>query len=297
MGKVLITGGKGQLAYDCNEVLKQKHEVFLLNSRQLDISDPVAVQNRLSQLEPDYVLNCAAFTKVDSCETEKKKAWRVNAVGPENLAAGIEARGGKMIHISTDYVFDGRRRLPGGYGEADLTGPISYYGKSKLAGESVVRQRSSSFLVIRTAWLYGIGGPNFFKTMLKLAISNPEQEIKVVNDQYGSPTWTFRLAQQIDKLIDEEATGTFHATADGYASWYESALFFLEKMDVPHRIIPCTTAQYPLPAKRPANSILENKRLHQHSLSVMRNWREDMEEFAGKYRDDLLREAESESQQ
>jgi dTDP-4-dehydrorhamnose reductase len=288
MPKILITGGRGQLAHDCSLVLNAKHKVTALGSMALDISDPVAVQNCLWQYQPDIVVNCAAYTRVDDSETQKKKAWRINADGPENLAAGMEARGGRLVHISTDYVFDGRRRMPAGYTETDQTNPLSYYGRSKLAGELAVRQRNSSALIIRTAWLYGIHGNNFFKTMLRMAVQQPAREIRVVNDQYGSPTWTYRLAQQIDNLIDAEATGIYHATAEGHASWYESARFFLEKMAVPHRLTPCTTSDYPLPARRPANSILENRRLHQQALNVMGNWQQDMEEFVSLFRDELL---------
>jgi dTDP-4-dehydrorhamnose reductase len=279
MAKIVITGGRGQLAYDCDLVLREKHDIILLGAMNLDISDPVAVQNSLWKYKPDLVLNCAAYTRVDDCETEKKKAWRVNAEGPENLAAGMEARGGRVIHISTDYVFDGRRRVPTGYTETDYTNPLSYYGKTKLAGEAAVRQRNSDSLIIRTAWLYGVHGHNFFKTMLKLAMMEPGREIRVVNDQYSAPTWTHRLAEQIDALIDAEASGTYHATDEGYASWYECARFFLEQMGVEHRIAPCTTSEYPTRAHRPVNSILENRRLQQQSLNLMRDWRQDMIEF------------------
>lgn len=288
MSKILITGGRGQLAHDCALVLKAKHDVTALGAMDLDISDPVAVQNYLCRHQPDIVVNCGAYTRVDDCETQKKKAWRINVVGPENLAAGMEARGGRIVHISTDYVFDGRRRVPGGYAETDQTNPLSYYGRSKLAGESAVRQRNNSGLIIRTAWLYGICGNNFFKTMLRMAVQQPEREIRVVNDQYGSPTWTFKLAQQIATLIDAEATGIYHATAEGHASWYESARFFLEKMAVPHSLTPCTTSDYPLPARRPANSILENRRLNQHALNMMGAWQQDMEEFVSLFRAELL---------
>jgi len=289
--KIVLTGGHGQLARDCALILDRKYEVVSLGSSELDITDSDQVRDRIRDLAPDVLLNCAAYTKVDNSEIEKDIAWQVNAVGPENLAAAMKENGGLLIHLSTDYVFDGRKKYPLGYSEADIPSPLSYYGKSKLAGEQAVCKLTDRHLIIRTAWLYGMYGANFLKTMLRLAVRRPGKALQVVNDQFGSFTWTYRLALQIERLIEAEVVGTYHATAEGYASWFEGALLFLKQMNVPHNISPCSTDQYPTPAPRPINSILENRRLQKESLCLMQPWDEDIRRFVEIFREDLLKEA------
>ena len=200
----------------------------------------------------------------------------------------------KLIHISTDYVFDGLRKIPEPYVETDKTNPLSYYGLTKLEGEKAVRRITENHAILRTAWVYGIVGKNFLKTMLKLALKNPRREIKVVNDQFGSPTWSFRLAEQIEKIMVEDGRGTYHATSEGYCTWYGLATRFLERMKIAHSFLPCTTEEYPTPAKRPANSILENARLKESDLQVMKDWEEDLDQFVFLYRARLLHEAKEE---
>jgi dTDP-4-dehydrorhamnose reductase len=239
----------------------------------------------------DLVLNCAAYTAVDGCETDREQCWRVNADGPGILAAACARQGSRLIHISTDYVFDGAKPPPRGYTEEDPVGPLSRYGLSKLEGERRIREQTPDHLIIRTAWLYGIGGRNFLKTMLRLAVGNPKRPIRVVNDQFGSLTWTRRLAGQIRVLIDSGLAGTIHATAEGSGTWYEGARLFLEAMGVQFTIEPCTTAEYPTPARRPVNSILENGILKKTGLNRMVPWEEDVLEFARVHREELLAEA------
>lgn len=277
--KILITGGHGQLGTDCSHVLGQAHEVVTLDLKELDITDPDAVEGIMKQVSPDIVLNCAAFTKVDACETERELAWKVNVDGPKNLATWVNQYGGRIVHISTDYVFDGRKSPPEPYVETDETGPLSFYGRTKLEGELVIQQTDAHYAIVRTAWLYGIHGHNFLKTMLKLASTTPGREIKVVNDQFGSPTWSYRLAQQIKRIIEINGEGIFHATSEGYCTWYELAVYFLERMGVEHNIIPCSTEEYPTPATRPRNSILENKRLKNEGINIMPHWKDDVDQF------------------
>ena len=167
------------------------------------------------------------------------------------------------------------------------------YGISKLAGEKAVAEILDNYLIVRTAWLYGIGNKNFLKTMLRLAMADPNRALRVVNDQYGSLTWSWRLALQIEKLIESQLTGIFHATAEGYSTWYEGARFFLNCMQVPYNMEPCTTQEYPTPARRPANSILENGRLKASHCNLMVDWREDVRLFAERYREQLLAEAKN----
>jgi len=289
--KVIITGAYGQLGRDCRRVLSPEHAVQPLGSRDLDIADRRQVRSILEQRRPDIVINCAAYTAVDACENDREGCRRVNAVGPGNLAASCAAIGSRMIHISTDYVFDGNKPLPEAYTEADPVSPLSAYGAAKLAGEEAVRASLDNHLIIRTAWLYGIGNSNFLKTMLRLAVANPGRTIRVVNDQMGSFTWTYRLALQISLLLDSNLTGTVHATAEGYGSWFEGARLFLTAMGVNFNLEPCTTAEYPTPAHRPANSILENQRLKECGLNRMAPWEEDIRRFAEQYHNELLAEA------
>ena len=215
----------------------------------------------------------------------------VNATGPELLARQCAAHGARLVQISTDYVFDGNRPAPAFYTEADTPNPLSMYGRSKQAGDDAVQAYADNFLILRTAWLYGIGNRNFLKTMLRLALADPERTIRVVNDQHGSLTWSWRLARQIERLLDSDLRGIVHATAEGHSTWYEGARFFLDAMDVPYSMEPCTTADYPTPAHRPANSILENCRLKEAGINGMADWRDDVRLFAERYRDQLLAEA------
>jgi dTDP-4-dehydrorhamnose reductase len=289
--KVVITGGTGQLGKDCTEVLSRGFQVVSVGSKDVDITDFPAVERLLTETSPQVILNCAAFTQVDACETRQDPAWRVNAEGPRNLATAAAKAGIRLIHISTDYVFDGLRPIPEPYIETDATNPLSYYGKTKLAGEDAIREATDDYMILRTAWMYGMGGRNFLKTMLRLTLRNPEREVKVIHDQVGSPTWSYRLAVQIDKLMDAGSPGIYHATSEGYCTWYDLAVAFLNGMGLPHRIRPCTTREYPTPAVRPANSILENHRLKELGLNVMETWESDLREFTLTFKERLMTEA------
>jgi dTDP-4-dehydrorhamnose reductase len=167
------------------------------------------------------------------------------------------------------------------------------YGRTKLDGEYAVAAADCRYIILRTAWLYGFHGRNFLKTILKKVLSAPETTLKVVNDQFGSPTWSYRLALQIRRLIDSDASGIYHASSEGYGTWFDLASSFLEKMGVPHRIIPCGTVDYPTPATRPANAILENHRLKAEGLNIMTDWRSDLNEFIATFRDRLIAECGS----
>ena len=289
--KILITGGHGQLGHDVSQVLEREHKVVPCSSQELDISSQAAVDAAIAALHPDLVINCAAYTAVDNCENEKELAWKVNARGPENLARGMEARGGRLIHISTDYVFDGNKPITESYTEEDPVGPLSEYGSSKLAGEQAVTEISSDHLILRTAWLYGWQGKNFLKTMLRLALADPYRELRVVNDQYGSLTWTATLARQIQAVLTSDLQGIAHATAEGASTWFQGACYFLDAMEVPHNLVPCSTSEYPTPAHRPTNSILENRRLKQAGVSLFTSWQQDIDAFVRQYKEELLQEA------
>ncbi len=293
--KIMITGDKGQLGTDCTKVLGKTHEILGVDIDEVDITQLPDIESLVQQFRPNIIVNCAAYTRVDDCEIEKELAWKANVTGAENLAKCVDKYGDRLIHISTDYVFDGRKKVPEPYVETDKTNPISSYGRSKLEGEKAVQKATNRFIILRTAWLYGIRGHNFLKTMLKLSLRSSDTNIKVVNDQFGSPTWSYRLAHQIERLVETNAQGIFHATAKGHCTWYELAVYFLKKMNVPHTIIPCTTEEYPTPAPRPMNSILENRNLTEKGMNIMADWKSDVDEFVLNFREVLLKELEEEA--
>ncbi len=275
---------------DCRKVLEKNHMVLSHDVDTMDISRPADVDRVVNTFTPDVLINCAAFTQVDACETAKETARSINGTAPGILAQAMEAAGGRIIHVSTDYVFDGRKKRPEPYIETDRPLPTSIYGETKLEGEAAVQGATDRFAIVRTAWLYGAVGYNFLKTMLKLAVDDPGKERRVVNDQFGSPTWSFRLALQIEKLMDAGELGIFHATAEGYGTWYDLARYFLEQMEIEHRISPCASVDYPTPATRPKNAILENSRLKTAGIHIMKDWRQDVSQFVSEYSDQLLDE-------
>ena len=288
--KILVTGGKGQLGTDCVRVFRETHEVLAIDLDELDITRRVDLEALVQKFMPDIIINCAAYTQVDHCEIEKKLAWNVNVTGTENLVNCMKKQGERLIHISTDYVFDGRKKIPDPYVETDQTNPVSYYGKTKHESEKVVQRASDRHVIVRPAWMYGVNGYNFLKTMLSLALKNPGHEIKVVNDQYGSPTWSYALALQIERIIHAHAGGIYHATGEGFCTWFELAEYFLNKMQVPHNIVPCTSREYPTRAQRPKNSILENRHLKEKGINIMSQWQDDIDEFVSGFGEDLVAE-------
>ncbi|MBT8334831.1 MAG: dTDP-4-dehydrorhamnose reductase [Deltaproteobacteria bacterium] len=289
--KILIIGSGGQLGTDCVDILQNNYEIVPIDYPQIDLGSRKSVEDVLHASAPEVIINCAAYTAVDKCETEQEAAWKINADGPRYIAACAAAQGSRIIHVSTDYVFDGKKGLPEPYYEGDRVNPLSEYGKSKLAGEQETLKCVPEAIILRTAWLYSAHGANFLKTMLKLALSDPARPFKVVNDQFGSLTWSYTLARQIERLLDSSLTGIFHTTSEGYSSWYEAACYFLAKMAVPHSFVPCTTAEYPTAAHRPTNSILSNTVLERHDLSVFRSWQEDVNLFVSQHKNTLLEEA------
>jgi dTDP-4-dehydrorhamnose reductase len=288
---ILITGAGGQLGRDCLQRLEKKHTVFGCTSDRLDITDQKQVRQTLRKVLPEVAINCAAYTAVDTCETEEAACRAVNGRGAANLARACAEIRCRLIHISTDYVFDGNKNIPQEYTEQDPVAPLSAYGRSKLAGEQAIARETANFLILRTAWLYGEHGKNFLKTMLRLAVTDPGRVVRVVDDQFGSLTWTRSLARQIEMVLDADLTGIVHATAEGWTTWYRGAKYFLDTMQVEHCLEPCTTAEYPTPATRPANSILANNRLKSAGLHVMQDWKQDIDDFVALHREKLLHEA------
>lgn len=293
--KVLLTGADGQLGRAFNELLKNEKEVVLINTVrkrkgteylfsgkiiEMNISDSKMVNQVIETEKPDVIINCAAFTKVDLCESEQETAEQVNAGGPENLAKAAEAIGAKYVQVSTDYVFDGEGNHP--YVEEDTTAPATVYGKTKLAGEEAALKYCKKTFVVRTAWLYG-DGANFLRTMLCLAEKN--KEVRVVNDQIGTPTTAMELARMIWHLIQTEKYGIYHGSCEGAASWYEFAVEIFKKFGCDVKVNPITTKEYPTPAKRPKYSVLENRHLKEETGYQMKDWKEALDEYVEWYKE------------
>lgn len=285
--KVLVIGCAGQLGSDCMRVIEGSTGVDLPD---IDIADCRRCVETLDRFRPEVIVNCAAYTAVDACESDPV-CWKVNADGPANLAKWSKTHKAYLIHISTDYVFNGDKALCQPWIESDATGPVSEYGRSKLAGEKSIAETGADAAILRTAWLYGAQGANILKTMLRLALKDPAKEIRVVDDQFGSPTWSYTLARQIAAVIETRATGIYHAASEGYCTWYNLAARFLDLMGVPYQMSPCTTEEYPTPAKRPRNSILENAALKQLGINLFDNWERELERFVDRHHDKLLAEA------
>ena len=291
--KILLTGARGQLGSDCRTVLEKDYEIMAPDKEEFDITSWDKVITGIYQLSPDIILNCAAFTRVDECETERKLAERINVEGPRNLAQGAARYDKIIVHISSDFVFNGRKRMPQPYFEDDPMSPISFYGQTKMESEMAVKQNARNYILIRTGWLYGITGDSFLKEILRLAIRNDGEPIPVVDDQYGSPTWSFRLSQQIKVLIDNGREGVYHATSEGYCSRYDWAKYLLEKMEIKASVIPCSSKDCPSRAARPLNSILENRQLKIEGHNIMPQWHRDLDTFIEKYGEALVAEAEN----
>lgn len=275
--KILVVGCKGMLGTDLmHEIKNTKHDLTGIDIDDLDITDLNKSIEFITNLKPDCVINCAAFTNVDGCETNIDIAYKVNAIAPRNLAIICDMIGAKLVHISTDYVFDGEKGTA--YIESDFVNPLSVYGKSKLQGENNIRDFCKEYFILRTQWLYGFNGKNFVKTMLGL--SKDRTELTVVNDQFGSPTYTKDLCKAIVSIIDTKEYGVYHITNAGVVSWYEFTKDILELSNISGTIVkPCTTKEFPRPAVRPKYSPLENFNYRICGFEPLRHYKEALKEY------------------
>ena len=276
--RILITGAYGMLGSDLREVLKN-FEVIAAGSKDLDITDEEKVMEFICEKSPDLVINAAAYTAVDDCETHYDEAYAVNAIGPKNLAIACKKIDAPLVHISTDYVFDGSKKTP--LVESDKLGPKSAYGKTKLEGEKFIQENTDKYFILRTAWLYGLHGNNFVKTMLDLAETH--DEITVVNDQIGSPTYSLDLAVAITNLIHSDKYGIYHVTNEGECSWYEFSKLIFELSNIDVKVIPVSTEEFPRPAPRPHYSVLDNKKWNAAGFVPMRDYKEALGAYLSLY--------------
>jgi dTDP-4-dehydrorhamnose reductase len=291
--KLLITGSNGQLGNTFKKILKDKQstlgripDIFqkaiidYIDIDKMDITDLKDVIIYTKKLQPDIIINCAAYTNVDDCEKNVDLAYKVNAIGARNIAIAAQEVKAKLIHISTDYVFSGDSCKP--YREFDIPNPNSIYGFSKYSGEKYVSEFCKKYFIVRTAWLYGHVGHNFVKTIIK--VGKEKGFLKVVNDQIGNPTNAEDLAYHILGMAETNEYGIYHCTGNCECSWFDFAKKILEYSDIKATVYPCTTEEYPRPAKRPAYSVLDNMMLRCTVGDTMRNWQDALKSFILEYK-------------
>lgn len=284
MTKILLTGITGQVGQELQQTLGSIGELIGVGRQELDLTQPTQIRQKIAEVKPDVIVNAAAYTAVDKSESESELAIAINGDAPTAMAQAAQDIGATLLHISTDYVFNGENHTP--YLETDQTFPLGMYGKSKLMGEEGVRKNCDRHLILRTAWVYGSRGHgNFVKTMLRLG--KDREELKVVADQVGSPSWSYDIALAITQLVaksldDDTVQGTFHYTNSGVCSWYDFAVaIFTEakRLGYPlqiERVLPITTADYPTPTQRPAYSVLSKVKITNTLEVYPPHWRESL---------------------
>ena len=276
MKKIIVTGCNGQLGRAVNAYYKNAGDIEFVNTdvAELDITDIDKVMELAREVKPYAIINCAAHTGVDACETEYEKAFKINAIGPRNLSIAARETGAKLMHISTDYVFDGKGTRP--YVETDPVNPQGAYGSTKLAGEEFVKQFADRYFILRTAWLYG-DGKNFAKTMLRLSETN--EKVRVVGDQFGSPTSAAELAKAIGALLFTENYGLFHATCEGSCCWADFAEEVFRLAGKNTKVERITTEEFNAPAARPAYSVLDNRMFRLTGSFQFADWHDAIAEY------------------
>ena len=275
--KILVAGAGGQLGQELVEILPERgHETAAFPSGGLDITDAGSVNEAIERHTPNLVINAAAYTNVDGCETETGLAYAVNATGPRNLAQSCEERGCKLLHVSTNYVFDGEEERP--YEPFDPPCPISAYGRTKLAGEEYVKHLTERWYIVRTAGVYG-RGHNFVRTMLR--VGKERDVLKVKDDEFVSPTYARDLAEGIARIVEDGRYGLYHLTSAGFCSWYEFTREIFRLAGVEAEVLPIPASEYPLPAARPANGVLSQIGNPEEGPEL-RHWREALADYLEK---------------
>ncbi len=274
--KILVTGYTGQLGFDVvREGKSLGFDMIGIGVEHLDITDQDATSKYVREVKPDAIIHCAAYTAVDKAEDDKDLCWNVNVVGTKTLATIAKELHTKFIYISTDYVYDGQGETP--FVETDATNPVNYYGQTKLEGEQVVQKLLTDYFIVRISWVFGYNGFNFVKTMLKLA--ETRNELNVVGDQFGSPTYTFDLAKLLMNMIQTDQYGIYHATNEGFCSWAEFAaeIFRVAGKDVKVNSIP--SSDYPTKAARPGNSRMSKQKLIDNGFTLLPKWQDALQHY------------------
>ena len=277
--KVLVTGVKGQLGYDVvNELTKRGHEAIGVDIAEMDITDKSSVDTVISRVQPEAVIHCAAWTAVDAAEDNEDKVRAVNATGTQNIADACKKIDAKMMYISTDYVFDGQGTNPWQPDCKDYA-PLNVYGKTKLEGELAVANTLDNYFIVRIAWVFGVNGKNFIKTMLN--VGKTHDTVRVVNDQIGTPTYTYDLARLLVDMIETDKYGYYHATNEGgYISWYDFTKEIYRQAGYTTKVIPVSTQEYGLSkAARPFNSRLDKSKLTENGFKPLPTWQDALARY------------------
>lgn len=274
--RILVTGVKGQLGYDVvNELEKRGHTAIGVDIDEMDITDAEAVDRVITEADVEAVIHCAAYTAVDAAEDNLELCCKVNATGTENIAKVCKKLDLKMVYISTDYVFDGEGERP--WEPDDRRDPLNAYGIGKYEGELAVEENLEKYFIIRIAWVFGVNGKNFIKTMLKLG--ETRDEVSVVNDQIGSPTYTYDLARLIVDMVETEKYGRYHATNEGFCSWYEFACEIFRQAGMNVKVNPVTSDEFPAKAKRPHNSRMSKEKLSENGFERLPSWQDALKRY------------------
>ena len=282
--KVLVTGAKGQLGYDVvNELKKRNHEAIGVGSDKMDITDRDSVEKIFEETKVDAVVHCAAYTSVDAAEDNKGLCMKVNVEGTKNIAKACKKIDAKMIYISTDYVFNGEGEKP--WKPEDECAPLNVYGRSKYEGELAVEKYLDKYFIVRIAWVFGINGKNFVKTMLNLG--ETKDEINVVNDQFGSPTYTYDLSRLLVDMLETEKYGKYHATNEGVCTWYEFAKEIFRHADMRVNVNPVTSDMFCARAKRPHNSKMAKGKLDEQGFIRLPDWRDALTRYLKNQKNDI----------
>jgi dTDP-4-dehydrorhamnose reductase len=274
MLKILIVGVRGQLGQDMKAIAASiGHAVSGVDVPDIDVTDPVMTQRVIAAHAPEVIINCSAYTAVDACETHEREAFAVNSDGIANIARAARKINARVVHYSTDYVFDGTGNAP--YVESDVPNPKSVYGKSKLEGDRRLEQTLPNHIILRVAWLYGVHGKHFIKKIRDRALQIPGtgKPLKVVTDEIGTPTYTVDVCRQTLALLATNHCGTFHCSNEGFCSRFEFAREILKAYGIDAPLEPCTSNEFVLTAPRPIYSVLENKHLKELGINVMRDWK------------------------
>ncbi|MEK5382439.1 dTDP-4-dehydrorhamnose reductase [Niallia sp. FSL W8-0635] len=282
--KILVTGYSGQLGYDVVlEGKKRGFDMIGVGHKELDITQEEQVESYVHNVKPDAIIHCAAYTAVDKAEDEKEACFAVNVNGTQYLAAAAKSVDAKFIYISTDYVFEGTGTAP--FTEEDLANPVGYYGITKYEGEKVVQSLLNKYFIVRISWVFGINGTNFIKTMLRLA--ETRDELNVVGDQYGSPTYTFDLAKLLLDMAETEKYGVYHASNEGYITWADFAKEIFEVAGKNVKVNSITTEEYPTKAVRPKNSRMSKDKLEKNGFIRLPVWQDALKRYIAELQEEV----------
>ena len=274
--KVLVTGVKGQLGYDVvNELTKRGHIAIGTDIEEMDITDAGSVDKVIKESAPDAVVHCAAYTAVDAAEDNVDLCRKINAEGTQNIANVCKELDIKMVYISTDYVFDGEGERP--WEPDDNRTPLNVYGQTKYEGELAVENTLDKFFIVRIAWVFGVNGKNFIKTMLNLG--KTRDSLTVVNDQFGSPTYTYDLAKLLVDMVETDKYGIYHATNEGICTWYEFACEIFKQAGMDIKVSPVLASEYPAKAKRPSNSRMSKEKLTENGFEKLPTWQDALSRY------------------